>query len=107
MTTTRVELPRLLVWSFPVMALALIGIAIGQLNQPPAARQTTEADSARLSPALVEAEAQKLLQQAQKDVQSAETACFGQPVTCALNHYEWDARVRLAALKSLQTNLPQ
>lgn len=103
---TRVELPKLLVWSFPVMSLALIAIAIGQLSQPPAVRQTAKANSA-LPPALVEAEAQKLLQQAQKDVQSAETACFGQPVTCALNHYEWDARVRLAALEKLQTNLPQ
>lgn len=97
-----VALPKLLVWSLPMMSLSLLAIAIGFIGKLHMGLENyPQAPSA-----LVEAEAQKLLQQAQKDVQSPETACFGQSMICAFDHYEFDATVRLAALEKLQTNPP-
>lgn len=92
-------MPWPIVWSLPVMALSLMTMAVAPFfktsSPPPPVHSTIPAEA-------VEAEAQRLLTQAQKDTQSAETPCYGQPVTCPLTYYEQDALIRLAALEQLK-----
>lgn len=86
-------------WLFPVISVSLAVIALVLLAKPD--HPTT---STSLPPALVEAETKKLLEQAQRDIQSPETKCFRQSIQCPLSSYEFDSKVRLEALQHLKSN---
>lgn len=92
-------MPWPIVWSLPVMALSLMLMAVTpffRTSSPPLPVHSAVPAEA------VEAEAQRLLAQAQKDTQSAETPCYGQSMACPLTHYKQDALIRLAALEQLK-----